>query len=128
MQAGRIMNRGLVYAAMPLVGAASVATIATSNAILQLHSEPQLRGRVMSFYVIIMVGGQAIGGPLMGGLAELLGPQAALVISGAVPALAAVVIAALIARSGSLRLQVRLKRGESIVSIVARSQIKPTEL
>ena len=44
------------------------------------------------------------------------------------PALAAVVIAALIARSGSLRLQVRLKRGESIVSIVARSQIKPTEL
>ncbi len=64
----------------------------------------------------------------MGGLAELLGPQTALVISGAVPALAAVVIAVLIARSGSLKLQVRLKRGESLVSIVARSQIKPTEL
>jgi hypothetical protein len=81
----------------------------------------------MSFYVIIMVGGQAIGGPLMGGLAEWLGPQAALVISGAVPALAAMVIGVLIARSGALRLQVRLKRGESIIAIVSRSQITPPE-
>lgn len=98
-----------------------------ADSLVQLSCNPGIRGRVMSFYVMIMIGGQALGGPLMGGLAELLGPQAALVISGAVPALAAVVIGVLIARSGSLRLQVRLKRGESIVSIVARSQITPVE-
>ncbi len=98
-----------------------------ADSLVQLSCNPLIRGRVMSFYVIIMVGGQAIGGPLMGGLAELLGPRVALVISGAVPAVAAIVIAVLIARSGSLRLQVRLKRGESIVSIVSRSQIRPTE-
>ena len=63
----------------------------------------------------------------MGTLAEVLGPQTALVISGAVPALAAIVIGVLIARSGSLRLHVRLKRGESIVAIVSRSQIMPPE-
>lgn len=98
-----------------------------ADSLVQLSCNPGIRGRVMSFYVIIMVGGQALGGPLMGGLAELLGPQTALVISGAMPALAAVVIGVLIARSGSLRLQVRLKRGQSIVAIVARSQIAPAE-
>ena len=119
---------GLFLALLAGIGIARLVYAIMADSLVQLSCNPGIRGRVMSFYVIIMVGGQAIGGPLMGGLAELLGPQTALVISGAVPALAAVIIAALIARSGSLRLQVRLKRGESIVSIVARSQIKPTEL
>jgi len=119
---------GLFLALLVGVGIARLVYAIMADSLVQLSCNPGIRGRVMSFYVIIMVGGQAIGGPLMGGLAELLGPQTALVISGAVPALAAVVIAVLIARSGSLKLQVRLKRGESLVSIVARSQIKPTEL
>lgn len=118
---------GAFLAVLVGVGLARLIYAIMADSLVQLSCNPLIRGRVMSFYVIIMVGGQAIGGPLMGGLAELLGPQAALVISGAVPATAAIVIAALIARSGSLRLQVRLKRGESIVSIVARSQIRPTE-
>ncbi len=118
---------GMFLAVLVGIGIFRLVYAIMADSLVQLSCNPGIRGRVMSFYVIIMVGGQAIGGPLMGGLAELLGPQTALVISGAVPALAAVVIAALIARSGSLRLQVRLKRGESIVSIVARSQVKPSE-
>ncbi len=109
------------------VGLARLVYAIMADSLVQLSCNPGIRGRVMSFYVITMVGGQALGGPLMGGLAELLGPRTALVMSGAVPALAAIVIGVLIARSGSLRLQVRLKRGESIVSIVARSQIRPSE-
>lgn len=109
------------------VGLARLVYAIMADSLVQLSCNSGIRGRVMSFYVIIMVGGQALGGPLMGGLAELLGPRTALVMSGAVPALAAIVIGVLIARSGSLRLQVRLKRGESIVSIVARSQIRPSE-
>jgi MFS family permease len=109
------------------VGVARLVYGIMSDSLVQISCNPGIRGRIMSFYAIVLVGGQALGGPLMGGLAELLGPQTALVISGTVPALAAVVIAALIARSGSLRLQVRLKRGQSIVAIVARSQIAPAE-
>lgn len=126
--AGLAPMAGIFLALLVGVGLARLIYAIMADSLVQLSCNPGIRGRVMSFYVIIMVGGQAIGGPLMGGLAEVLGPQTALVISGAVPALAAAVIAVLIARSGSLRLQVRLKRGESIVSIVARSQIKPTEL
>lgn len=118
---------GAFLALLVGIGLARLVYAIMADSLVQLSCNPGIRGRVMSFYVVIMIGGQALGGPLMGGLAELLGPQTALVISGAVPALAAVVIGALIARSGSLRLQVRLKRGESIVSIVARSQIPPAE-
>lgn len=118
---------GAFLALLVGIGLARLVYAIMADSLVQLSCNPGIRGRVMSFYVIIMVGGQALGGPLMGGLAELLGSQVALVISGAVPALAAIVIGVLIARSGSLRLQVRLKRGESIVSIVARSQITPAE-
>jgi len=118
---------GLFIALLVGVGLARLIYGIMADSLVQLSCNQSIRGRVMSFYVIIMVGGQAIGGPLMGTLAEVLGPQTALVISGAVPALAAIVIGVLIARSGSLRLQVRLKRGESIVSIVSRSQIMPPE-
>lgn len=118
---------GLFLPLLVGIGIARLIYAIMADSLVQLSCNPGIRGRVMSFYVIIMVGGQAIGGPLMGGLAEWLGPQAALVISGAVPALAAMVIGVLIARSGALRLQVRLKRGESIIAIVSRSQITPPE-
>jgi len=65
------------------IGIARLIYAIMADSLVQLSCNPGIRGRVMSFYVIIMVGGQAIGGPLMGGLAEWLGPQTALVISGA---------------------------------------------
>lgn len=118
---------GAFLALLVGVGVSRLVYAIMADSLLQLSCNSGIRGRIMSFYVIIMVGGQAIGGPLMGTLAELLSPQFALVIAGAVPALAAAAIAALIARSGSLRLQVRLKRGQSIVSIVALSPITAAE-
>jgi predicted MFS family arabinose efflux permease len=79
---------GLVYLTMPLVGATSVATIATSNTTLQLHSEPQLRGRVMSLFSMALIGSTPIGGPIVGWIGDHVGPRWALVVGG-VAALAA---------------------------------------
>jgi predicted MFS family arabinose efflux permease len=81
---------GLVYLMMPLVGAASVATIAWSNATLQLHSDPKLRGRVMSLFSMALIGSTPIGGPIVGWLGEHVSPRVALLV-GAVAALAAAV-------------------------------------
>lgn len=79
---------GLVYLTMPLVGATSVATIATSNTTLQLHSEPQLRGRVMSLFSMALIGSTPIGGPIVGWIGDHVGPRWSLVVGG-VAALAA---------------------------------------
>lgn len=78
----------LVYVAMPLVGAASVATISLSNATLQLNSDAKFRGRVMSLFSVALIGSTPIGGPIVGWLGEHVSPRVALLV-GAAAALAA---------------------------------------
>jgi MFS family permease len=48
-----------------------------------------IRGRVMSLYILVLLGGQSIGGPLMGWLVEVAGAHVGMIVSGGVPALAA---------------------------------------
>jgi MFS family permease len=85
--------------ALPLVGAASVTFAAGINSSLQLAVEPVMRGRVMALYSIVFLGSTPIGAPLVGWLAEALGPRAGL-LAGA----AAALIAAAAARSAFARI------------------------
>lgn len=87
---------------------------------IQLSANTMIRGRVMSIFALIVVGGQAIGGPLMGWLAQTLGARPALVISGAVPLVAASVIGLILARTGRLRLRVNPRLRGSWVTITPR--------
>jgi MFS family permease len=80
----------LVYALMPFVGAASIATIAVSNATLQLNSEPRLRGRVMSLFSMALVGSTPIGGPIVGWIGEHIDPRAAVLLGGIAALVAAI--------------------------------------
>src|SRR5690606_26500429 len=41
-----------------------------AESVVQLSSNRRIRGRVMAIYSMVVLGGQAIGGPLMGWLAE----------------------------------------------------------
>ncbi|MCU1524019.1 MAG: transporter, partial [Microbacteriaceae bacterium] len=79
-----------------------------------------IRGRVMSIYSMVMLGGQALGGPISGAVADRFGVHVAMTIAGAVPALAAVVIAIVLARSGNLALKIRLSGRQRLVQIVSR--------
>ncbi|MCU1440186.1 MAG: transporter [Rhodoglobus sp.] len=94
-----------------------------AETMVQLSSNLAIRGRVVSFWVMVIVGGQAIGGPLIGWLAEHFGPRTAMVISGAVPAVAAAVIALVLAHSGQLKVTVTPRRG-SWIAIVPRARAK----
>jgi MFS family permease len=76
-----------VLALVPL-GAASVSFAAGINTTLQLNAAPGMRGRVMALYSVVFLGTTPIGGPVAGGLAELAGPRASLLLS-ALAALAA---------------------------------------
>lgn len=92
-----------------------------AESIVQLSSNRAIRGRVMAVYSMVVLGGQAIGGPIMGWAAEAFGVREAMVIAGAVPAAAAIVIAVLLARSGRLSLQFRLRRGSPIRIVTRRA-------
>jgi MFS family permease len=74
--------------ALACVGAGSTAFIATGNATLQLTSDPRFRGRVMALWSVTFLGSTPLGGPLIGLVAQYLGPRYALGV-GALACLAA---------------------------------------
>lgn len=105
---------------LPAIGLVRLLFGTAAESMNQLSSNPVIRGRIMSLHLIVMVGGQAIGGPLMGWLAEQFGPREAMIVSGLVPATAAFVIALILARTGRLKVRVSLNPRDSLVRIVRR--------
>lgn len=70
-------------------GFAVVTVLSTANGYVQTTTEPAVRGRVLAIYIAILMGGTPIGAPIVGWVAEELGPRAAIQL-GALAALVAV--------------------------------------
>lgn len=94
--------------ALVVTGIANQFFFTACNPLVQMSSNVRVRGRVMSVYLIVLLGGQALGGPLMGWIVEKFGAHIGMLVSGLVPALAAGVIALILARRHQLRLTVHL--------------------
>ncbi|MFI0939695.1 MFS transporter [Streptomyces sp. NPDC021020] len=73
----------LELAALACVGASGTAFLATGNTTLQLVADPSYRGRVMALWSVTFLGSTPVGGPLVGLVAEHLGPRAALALGAA---------------------------------------------
>jgi MFS family permease len=86
-----------VLALVP-TGMAALVFQTTSNSLIQLRSEPALRGRVMALYSVLFIGTTPIGAPIVGWVAQQAGPRAALVL-GATAILVTAGVAAWLARS-----------------------------
>lgn len=100
------------------VGAAALTFLTAANATVQTSAEETIRGRVMSLYMLVLVGGTPIGGPLVGWVAEHIGVRAAMFGCGIVPAIAALIVAGAIGRRAGLRLRVP--------SVLSRPSTAPT--
>ncbi|MCW2598849.1 MAG: major facilitator superfamily 1 [Frankiales bacterium] len=101
------------YFAMALLlvptGVAVLLFTTTANALVQLAAAPEVRGRVMAIYVLVFLGGTPAGAPLIGVVAETLGPRASLLIGGVVCALGALAAALFLTRSQGLTLEPHLR-------------------
>jgi MFS family permease len=75
---------------MVLVGIFSVNFNILGNVMLQLKSEPQMRGRVMSLWSVAFLGTTPIGGPVIGWIGENIGARESLAVGGYAAVLAAV--------------------------------------
>jgi MFS family permease len=87
------------------MGAASIAFVATNNAILQLRSEPAMRGRVMSLNAIAFLGSTPIGAPLLGYISDVSSPRVSLAAGGVATLLASIPLLVLAARQRRRRLR-----------------------
>jgi MFS family permease len=109
---------------MVLAGFWCLMFLTAANQLVQISSNMAIRGRVMSLYIMVLIGGQAIGGPMIGWLAEHVDPHTAILVSGGVPALAAATVAVVLARRDQLMLKVDLKDRRRLLKIV-RNQARP---
>ncbi|PYY34962.1 MFS transporter [Curtobacterium sp. MCPF17_046] len=101
-----------------VVGLSQLLFMTASNSLVQLSSNVAIRGRVLSLYVLVLLGGQAIGGPVMGQVVDHFGAHVGMMVAGGVPAAAATVIAFVLARRGGLHLEMRMRHHLPLPTIV----------
>ncbi|MGW2641859.1 MFS transporter [Streptomyces sp. NPDC001348] len=93
---GLMPGYGTFMALLIPTGYAAVTVTTTANALTQLRSEPYLRGRVLSVYFLVLLGGTPIGAPLVGLVSDAFGTRSSLVLGGIVSTVSALALSALI--------------------------------
>jgi predicted MFS family arabinose efflux permease len=82
------------------IGACMVMVFATLSSLVQLNAPDQMRGRVMSLYLVAFRGGMPLGSLAAGWLATRVGAPAVLMVNGMLLGLVAVVF---LLRRGGVR-------------------------
>jgi MFS family permease len=80
--------QALAFPVALLVGIGSMTFMTASTAIVQLRSDPEMRGRVLALQAMVFLGSTPIGGPIVGWVCQQFGPRYGVAI-GAVAALGA---------------------------------------
>ncbi len=70
----------MALVALFFMGAVSVSFRALSSSLIQLRSDPEMRGRMIAILIVAIGGTTPIGGPLVGWLAEQFGARTALAV------------------------------------------------
>lgn len=80
-------------AALIVIGIASLMFLTTTNSLMQLSTEPSMRGRVMAIRLAVALGGTPLGAPIVGWVADHCGPRWAIAVGAASGFVAAAVAA-----------------------------------
>jgi MFS family permease len=103
--AGSMPTYALFALSLIPVGITSMTFITAANSTMQLAVDPVMRGRVMALYMAVFMGGTPFGAPVVGGVAEALGPRWSLWLGGGMSIAAALAGAVLMARHRGLVLR-----------------------
>jgi MFS family permease len=76
-------NYWLFGLALILIGVSALTFTTSTNSLMQLSTEPAMRGRVMAIRLAIALGGTPIGAPIVGWVADKFGPRWALGVGAA---------------------------------------------
>ena len=87
---------------LPAMGLASMLTLNAANTSVQMGVEPQLRGRVMAIYMMVMQGGTPIGAPIVGWVGQVFGARWTLIGGGGITLIGVILTVAIMARRGGI--------------------------
>ena len=102
------------------VGLMNLLFLTGANSLVQMTAAPELRGRVMGLYILVLLGGQAIGSPTVGWLIDHVGARTSMFACGGLVALIALGCGVAMARRSHLTvaLDVHRDRGRAPLHIV----------
>jgi MFS family permease len=87
------------YAAiLPFMGLASLLTLNAANMTVQMGVDPQLRGRVMAIYMMLMQGGTPVGSTFLGWVGQAFGARWTLIGGGGLALVGVLLSAAVLSR------------------------------
>ena len=114
-------NQWVFMAGLVVSGTLTLLFLTGANSLVQTSVPGLLRGRVMSVYILVLLGGQALGGPVVGWLADHVGARPSMALCGALIAVVVATYAVRIARRSHLGLAMDLQHehGRSPIRIVA---------
>ena len=95
---------GVAFAIILVMGAGQMTFMGANNSMVQLGSDPQMRGRVMAVYTMAVLGTTPIGGPFIGWLSSVTSPRVGMAVGGIATVIASAVFV------GDLRLTSRARR------------------
>ncbi|WP_328502626.1 MFS transporter [Streptomyces sp. NBC_00457] len=107
---------------MAPIGIAAMTVNVTANTSIQMATDPAMRGRVLSLYMMVFLGGSPVGAPIVGWITDTYGARVGFAVGGTIAATAAAVIGLILARAGGLRLSVRWNHGHPVVRFVPRER------
>lgn len=67
---------------LPICGLSALTMLITANSLIQVNSDPAIRGRVSGIYLLIFMGGTPFGSPLIGWLVEIIGVRETIALCG----------------------------------------------
>lgn len=108
-----------------LIGMFGLTVNVTANSTVQMASDPAVRGRVMSLYMMVFVGGTPVGAPVFGWITDVYGPRIGFAAGGLLSLAGALLVGLMLARAGGLRLKVDLRRGHKHLDFVPRQPGPP---
>jgi len=98
-------NYWLLGAMLVVIGVSALTITNSSNSLMQLATEPAMRGRVMAIRLAIALGGTPIGAPIVGWFVDRFGPRWALGVGAAAGLCGAIVMIHYLAKHRRLRVQ-----------------------
>jgi MFS family permease len=92
------------------VGLAALTALTTANAMVQLRTAPQMRGRVMALYMAIFFGGTPVGAPIVGWIGDAWGPRWTIAIGSVAVGLALLTASFWLSRRQNVRVSFETQR------------------
>ncbi|OAB88252.1 MFS transporter [Janibacter melonis] len=111
--------------ALAACGLSALTAMTTANAMVQMRTEPSMRGRVMALYMAIFFGGTPLGAPLVGWIGDVLGPRWTIGIGAAAVGLTLVAVSAWLIRREDVTVSYESQRRPHVRVTVRPTQMMP---